>query len=151
MPHVLISNRRCTGCHMCELACSAWHEGGFRPSTARLRIVVDPTAGRSRGYTCLQTACARCAAVCPNQAITESDGVLRVDVDRCDGCTERTEGPACVVVCPTKVIALHPETGKAFKCDLCDGDPQCVRFCQNPEVVAVSLKDEGVRRVSARA
>ena len=32
MPHVMISSKKCTGCHMCELACSAWHEGAYRPS-----------------------------------------------------------------------------------------------------------------------
>lgn len=136
---------------MCELACSAWHEGAFRPSVARLRVVVDPTAGLSRGYTCLQKACEKCVAACPRRAISESGGVVRVDVEQCDGCAGRSDGPACVVACPTKVISLHPDTHKAFKCDMCDGDPQCIRFCQNPEVAAVSLKDEGVRHAMAGA
>ena len=38
MPYVMINNKKCTGCHMCELACSAWHEGAFRPSVARLHV-----------------------------------------------------------------------------------------------------------------
>jgi len=151
MSHVLISNKRCTGCHMCELACSAWHEGAFRPSVARLRVEVDPNAGRSRGYTCLQAACKKCAAACPTGAITESGGVVRVDAALCDGCADRPDGPACVAACPTKVIALYPETHKAFKCDLCDGEPQCVLFCQNPEVAAVTLKEEQPHRMRVEA
>jgi anaerobic carbon-monoxide dehydrogenase iron sulfur subunit len=149
MPHVLISNSKCTGCHMCELACSAWHEGGFQPSLSRLRVVVNPTAGKSKGYVCLQSACRKCVPVCPVGALTESDGLVKVDEDLCDACSGRPGGPACVDVCPMGVIAIHPTTGKAFKCDLCDGEPQCIRYCQNPEVAAVSLKADRPRAEKA--
>ncbi len=27
-----------------------------------------------------------------------------------------------------------------FKCDLCDGDPKCISFCQNKYILAVDLK-----------
>jgi carbon-monoxide dehydrogenase iron sulfur subunit len=155
MPHVIIASRRCTGCHMCELACSAFHEGAYRPSVARLRVEVNPTTGATKGRTCLQTACAKCQEACPNDAIVteavtlqvkgefagkERTGetvrgyVLVVDERRCDGCGE------CYGVCPTSVIHEHPDRKVAFKCDLCDGEPQCIAFCQNPHVLAVDLK-----------
>lgn len=145
MAHVLIANKKCTGCHMCELACSAWHEGGFQPSLARLRVVVNPSAGRSRGFTCLQGACKKCLAACPRDALCECDGVVSVDEGVCDGCETLSE-PQCARACPTKVIAVHPRTGKAFKCDMCDGEPQCVLACQNPEVAAISVKREKTAR-----
>jgi len=53
MPHVMISSKKCTGCHQCELACSAFHEGAFRPSVARLGSEVNPTTGAIKGHTCL--------------------------------------------------------------------------------------------------
>ena len=43
-------------------------------------------------------------------------------------------------MCPYDVIHEHPDREVAFKCDLCDGDPQCIAFCQNPHVLAVDLK-----------
>jgi Fe-S-cluster-containing hydrogenase component 2 len=164
MPHVLISNKKCTGCHMCELACSAYHEGEYWPSVARLFAVVNPTTAAIKGHTCLQTACAKCQEACPNEAIVtrqitvrpegefagkekigESVGglVLVVDEDLCTNCGD------CYEACPYDVIREHPTREVAFKCDLCDGEPQCIAFCQNPHVLAVDLKvdkmDKAVR------
>lgn len=147
MPHVMISNKKCTGCHMCELACSAWHEGVYRPSVARLGVDVQPTTITVKGRTCLQTACAKCEDTCPAQAIRRHEivvhptggepvagYVLRVDESLCTNCGE------CYEVCPHGVIHEHPDRHVAFKCDLCDGHPQCVAFCQNPHILAVEVK-----------
>ena len=153
MPHVMISSKKCTGCHMCELACSAWHEGVYRPSVARLSVVVDPTTVVVKGQTCLQTACAKCEAACPKGAIErlpievtaaglEPAGgyVLKVNEALCSNCGD------CYAVCPYGVIREHPHRGVAYKCDLCDGTPQCVAFCQNPHVLAVSLRQSKIER-----
>ena len=59
MPHVLINAKRCTGCHMCELACSAFHEGTYRPSVAHLFTEVNPRTAVIKAHTCLQTGCAK--------------------------------------------------------------------------------------------
>jgi carbon-monoxide dehydrogenase iron sulfur subunit len=155
MPHVMISSKKCTGCHMCELACSAQHEGAYRPSVARLFSEVNPTTGATKGHTCLQLGCAKCQKACPVDAIvtkeitltiagdfaakekvgeTVKGYVLVVDEEKCTDCGE------CYDVCPTGVIHSHPDREVAFKCDLCDGDPQCIAFCQNPHVLAVDLK-----------
>ncbi len=140
MPHVLISKKKCTGCHRCELACSAWHEGAYQPSLARLNVLVNPTTGEIRGQSCMQTTCNKCAEACPHEAIFTKAGVLYVDEGRCNACADIAEGPQCVPACPWDVIHIHPQSNKAFKCDLCDGDPQCVAFCQNPHVLAVTQK-----------
>ena len=166
MPHVLINSRKCTGCHMCELACSAWHEGAYRPSVSRLFSEVNPTTAAVKGHTCLQAGCAKCEEVCPEQAIYrkaitvtpkgEFDGkakagesvagfVLLVDEQKCTNCGE------CYEVCPTGVIHSHPEKQVAYKCDLCDGEPQCIAFCQNPHVLAVDLKADKADRALAEA
>ncbi len=177
MPYVTISNTRCTGCHMCELACSAWHEGAYRPSVARLSVTVNPTTIKVKGRTCLQTNCAKCEEVCPEAAIkrevisvtlpavdTSADAeaasaadagvpapqpvtgyVLRVDEALCTNCG------SCYEVCPYDVIREHPDRRVAFKCDLCDGDPQCIAFCQNPNVLAVSLRSGKADREPAAA
>jgi anaerobic carbon-monoxide dehydrogenase iron sulfur subunit len=167
MPHVLISSKRCTGCHMCELVCSAYHEGAFRPSLARIYSEVNPTTAVTKGHACLQTACAKCQKACTNEAIvtkqitvkvkgdfpgkekigdTVTGFVLVVDEDKCSNCGD------CYEVCPYNVIHEHPERGVAFKCDLCDGEPQCIAFCQNPHVLAVDLKvDKMDRDLAAQA
>lgn len=155
MPHVMISSKKCTGCHMCELACSAWHEGAYRPSVARLYSEVNPTTGKTKGHTCLQLGCAKCQKACPTGAIVTKEITLKipgdfaakekigdevkgyvlvVEEELCTNCGE------CYDVCPTDTIHPHPDREVAFKCDLCDGDPQCIAFCQNPHVLAVDVK-----------
>jgi Fe-S-cluster-containing hydrogenase component 2 len=164
MPHVMISRKKCTGCHMCELACSAWHEGAYRPTAARLRVECDPTSAEIRGFTCLQTGCAKCEEACPEDAIGRREITLRptgvyaarkklgaevaglilvVDEEKCTNCGD------CYDACPYGVIGEHAGTGKAFKCDLCEGDPQCIAFCQNPHVLAVDLKVDKADRQPA--
>ncbi len=143
MPHVLISRRLCSGCHLCEFACSAFHEGVYQPSLSRLRVEVNATTTAIKGFTCLQTACHKCQDACPHDAIVTRAGVLLVDETRCNACADTDGGPACVTACPYDVIAIHPRSGKAFKCDLClGGEPQCVAFCQNPHVLAVTVKTD---------
>ena len=155
MPHVMMSRKKCTGCHMCELACSAFHEGAYRPSLARLYSECNPTTAEIKSHTCLQTACAKCQDACAAGAIVtkkititprgtfdskEKVGdsmegfVLIVDEDKCSNCGD------CYEACPYDVIHEHPDRAVAFKCDLCDGDPQCITFCQNPNVLAMDLK-----------
>ena len=73
--------------------------------------------------------CGRCADACTGGAIGLEDGVLDVDPRRCVGCG------ACQKSCPFGVISIHPETGKAMKCDGCWGRiqagllPACVHTC----------------------
>jgi carbon-monoxide dehydrogenase iron sulfur subunit len=166
MPHVMINSKKCTGCHMCELACSAFHEGAYRPSVARLFSEVNPTTAAIKGHTCLQNGCAKCEEACPKEAIyrevitvapkgefdakakvgeSVSGYVLLVDEEKCTNCGE------CYDVCPTGVIHEHPDKQVAFKCDLCNGEPQCIAFCQNPHVFAVDLKVDKADKALAEA
>src|SRR5665648_1200219 len=78
MPHVMSSSKKCTGCHMCELACSAQHEGAYRPSVARLFSECNPTTAAIKGHTCLQTGCAKCQEACPNDAIVTTEITVKV-------------------------------------------------------------------------
>ena len=36
--HVITDMTKCTGCRMCELACSMKHEGVFNPRKARIKV-----------------------------------------------------------------------------------------------------------------
>jgi len=69
--------------------------------------------------------------------------VLKVNEDLCTGCG------VCYDVCPQGVIHEHPERKVAFKCDLCDGEPQCVAFCQNPHVLAIDVRQSKAEKAAA--
>jgi Fe-S-cluster-containing hydrogenase component 2 len=52
-------------------------------------------------------------------------------------------------------MTFNPTDRKVFKCDLCDGDPQCVRFCEEKAVdfveadkVSISKRRQAAERVS---
>jgi Fe-S-cluster-containing hydrogenase component 2 len=49
--------------------------------------------------------------------------------DECIGCA------SCVDACPFGMAALHLETGLAVICDLCGGDPACVKRCATGAIV----------------
>jgi anaerobic carbon-monoxide dehydrogenase iron sulfur subunit len=68
---------------------------------------------------------APCEAICPRQAIghTEEPYGVAIDSEKCIGCR------ACLLVCPFGAIAFDSVEKKMVKCDLCQGDPVCVKFC----------------------
>jgi Fe-S-cluster-containing hydrogenase component 2 len=89
--------------------------------------------------------------VCPVKAISRDEDMGRVviDYDTCIGCR------ACVVVCPFGAMSFNVIDKRVFKCDLCDGDPQCVRFCQEKAVdyissdeISIWKKREAAERLS---
>ena len=113
---------KCMACRSCELACSFKHEGEFNPQLARIFVMFE---GPVRfPLTCLQCADAFCAKVCPTNAISlnRETGAKEVDQELCIGCR------LCTLSCPFGLIVMG-RAKKAVKCDLCGGDPECVKAC----------------------
>ena len=115
---------RCTGCQRCELACSLHHEGWMWPEASRVRIFM-PFPGVEVPHLCVQCDDYPCVDTCPVNAITVDPKTTAVHVDTaaCISCGQ------CIKACPGEVPFLHPETNKAAICDLCGGDPECVKAC----------------------
>ena len=114
----------CTGCNACQLACSARAAHGYNPRMARLKVLVEGENFLNRPVICTQCENAFCLRSCPVDAISRNleTGAVLIDKEVCTGCK------ACVEACPDSMIQLDAK-GKADKCDLCDGDPICVRYC----------------------
>lgn len=119
-----VSVQRCIACGKCELACAFAH--GSEGAPARSRIVVyrrGPEIGTPT--VCLQCEDAACQAACPAGALVRNPatGAIELHRDRCIRCK------ACVAACPFGCIGWDETYERVQKCDLCGGDPKCVRFC----------------------
>ena len=113
---------KCMGCHSCELACSFKHEREFNPQFARIFVEID--GSYHIPLTCSQCENPWCASICAKNAIRRNleTGAIEVDQKLCVGCH------MCTLACPFGLIVMGPRE-KAIKCNLCGGDPECVKAC----------------------
>ena len=115
---------RCTGCRLCELACSAQKSGEFNPEHSRIKVRFKD-GGSCIPVVCTQCSYEYCAQACPSGAISRDSGTgaVLIDYDTCTACGE------CISACPFGAIGWLAGEELPFKCDLCDGDPACVAIC----------------------
>ncbi len=131
MKLIEVSHSSCAGCRLCELVCSLFHEGECSTTRSRIRIFRDEEFGNNLVPLCIQCAEVYCVESCPLAALSRDPetGAVLVDDELCNGCE------ACLAACPLGAIFLSQEKGIVFKCDLCGGDPQCVKFCSRGALV----------------
>ena len=132
----------CTGCRACEMGCSFFHEQAYSPSLARLHVVKLEDRGVDKPVICLRCAKAPCASACPEGAIAQDPDtkIVRVDEKNCVGCG------LCVDACVSGVIQLHPESSIPLLCNLCGGDPDCVKKCPTGALVVAEGRDHSGKR-----
>jgi Fe-S-cluster-containing hydrogenase component 2 len=125
---------RCSGCRRCELACSLHHEGKMWPEASRIRVfMLFP--GAEVPHLCSQCHDYPCVASCPVKALSVDKDTMAVRVNRkkCISCGK------CIDACPGNIPFLHPGDNKATICDLCGGDPECVKVCREARFDALWL------------
>ena len=115
----------CVACRDCEYACAFRQSGDFARSASLIRVNYYADEHACIPLTCMHCAEAWCLEVCPAGAISrdESTGAVEIDREHCAGCK------MCLLACPMGNIHFDGELGVSRKCDLCGGDPSCVRFC----------------------
>jgi len=149
-----IDHQKCTGCRLCELVCAVFHDGISNPTRSRIKVMKWESEGLYIPMSCNQCQDAPCMNICPVKAISCDDTIGRmvIDYDVCIGCR------SCVGVCPFGAMNFNPTEKRVFKCDLCDGDPQCVRFCEvkavdfiDADEVSIAKKRSAAQRLSVAA
>ena len=135
-----IDYQKCTGCRLCELVCSVSHDGKSNPARSRIRVMKWEAEGLYIPMSCQQCQDAPCLNVCPVKAIARDEDMGRVyiDYDVCIGCR------SCVAVCPFGAMNFNIRDKQVFKCDLCDGEPQCVRFCEEKAIDYLEMDDVSI-------
>ena len=99
-----------------------------------------PFPGLEVPHLCAQCDDAPCIESCPVSALSLDDytGAVLVDEEACTSCGN------CITACPGTIPYLHPTTKKALICNLCGGDPECVKVCVEAGYHAIRLVQEDV-------
>lgn len=130
----------CAGCRTCEIVCALNEEGVASSQLSRLQISRDIYGGTIDVMPCKQCDEPECLLACPTGAlhIDETTGARVIDEKECDGCQLCLD--TCQFVPPR--IRFNAKKIICFKCYLCGGDPQCVKFCPTGALTASWLKEE---------
>ncbi|MBI4768623.1 MAG: 4Fe-4S dicluster domain-containing protein [Deltaproteobacteria bacterium] len=136
----------CTSCKLCELVCSVKKEGVSDPSRSRIHVFIREMEGLFLPVFCRHCRNPVCASVCPVEAIAFDPSLGRVlfDEDVCTGCGE------CLEACPLGGARWDTEQEKPLRCDFCEGDPSCVKYCSTGALQYVEA-DESVKEEMRQA
>ncbi len=141
---VSVDPAKCTGCGICEYACSQEKgEPNWNPLRSRIRVVrMKPLFNFA--LACRSCEDAKCVTACPEKALSqhESTGILMINDKKCKGCDW------CVQACEHGGITIHPTTGIATACDLCNGTPQCIEFCPEEALDLVETDEIAEKRMN---
>jgi carbon-monoxide dehydrogenase iron sulfur subunit len=131
----------CTGCRSCELRCAFKHHQECNPSLSRLRVVKFDRSGIAVPLFCLQCEEAFCQEICPTKAIQRDTktGALTLNENKCVRCR------ACTMACPFLGLQILSDR-KVVKCDLCEGEPYCVKYCETGALRYIEAEDAGIQR-----
>jgi len=130
------------------LVCSLSRDGECNPLKSCIRVLKLAEEGIDIPGVCQQCETPLCADVCPVDAISRDPdtGALIIREEICVGCR------ACSMVCPYGAITVDISKRIMIKCDLCGGDPKCVKFCltkaliyDRPEVVDALRQESALR------
>jgi Fe-S-cluster-containing hydrogenase component 2 len=128
MKYIHFYPEKCSGCRQCSIACSLKHFGECNPKAGAISIVRDDYDRFELQFICMHCEDPKCAAACMPKALNKGeDGVVYRDADKCIGCR------MCVAACPYS--AINSLKGEIIKCDLCEGDPACVKYCSTNAIV----------------
>jgi carbon-monoxide dehydrogenase iron sulfur subunit len=125
----------CTGCMRCMTTCTTYNIGATSLTKSRIHIVRHEGHAITRideeddlifeALTCQQCDKPYCMYLCPTGALERNreTGAMVIDYDKCIGCR------MCMAACPFGAIRYDSDRKQVIKCELCGGDPQCVKFC----------------------
>ncbi|MGI6066628.1 MAG: 4Fe-4S dicluster domain-containing protein [Bacillota bacterium] len=127
---LVINPEKCSGCRTCELICSFVHTQENNPMRSRISVFNFEKSGFSAPVVCQQCSDAACMKICPVNAISKSaeTGAMIVDEKKCIKCK------MCTIACPFGATIYDPVQDIVAKCDLCQGDPQCVKYCPSKAI-----------------
>jgi Fe-S-cluster-containing hydrogenase component 2 len=139
-----IADQACMGCRLCQTACSQIKEQVIRPAIARVQVP-QYYPGVEFPVLCYQCGDeAKCIEACPVQALTVDTSkklnTIKVDKTKCLRTTKNGDCTLCQDKCPGIAVTFHPTTREPLICDLCGGDPACVKACYSGTLTLKGVK-----------
>lgn len=111
---IKVQKALCSGCRICEMVCSLFHTGTINPERSAIRIHKDDLGqGLMAPRVCRRCRRMKCL---DGEDVKEAEEAKKFTWDR-----QRAE--KCVFG------SLPVFQGEAYHCDLCGGNPWCVRVC----------------------
>ena len=123
---IIFNPDECGGCRTCEMVCSWSHNiGVIRPSLSRVHVLKEEKEGLNFAVFCQQCEVPPCVEACPVDAMSKDKitGAILINEEDCIGCK------LCFRACHLGAIGIDTEKKIMIKCDLCGGNPQCVKWC----------------------
>ncbi|MBO33965.1 MAG: thiamine pyrophosphate-dependent enzyme [Rhodospirillales bacterium] len=117
---------KCDGCGDCMTVCAEVKSSNDNIENSRIKIVPSVAANDSFELAlCRQCGDPKCVLNCPSGSLTKDQetGLVPWEEDKCVDCL------LCTVGCAYGGITYNAAEDHVMKCDMCDGDPVCVKSC----------------------
>jgi len=111
---IKVIKEKCSGCHLCEMVCSLFHLGIIHTGKSAIRIQKDDLdTSLNTPFLCRQCKEMKC--------LNREEGRLAQERKKFIWSHQRAKQ------CPFDALTT---LGKdAYHCDLCLGNPQCIKVC----------------------
>jgi carbon-monoxide dehydrogenase iron sulfur subunit len=132
-----IGEKQCTGCQLCQLACSSSKAKGLGLGLSLIQILFHREKATQRIKVCRQCASCRCMAACQYNAFKRDEKTRAVFIaeSECQACL------VCLDTCPFDAVFMDPKKGLPMVCDLCQGHPACVEICPAGVLATVETRE----------
>jgi Fe-S-cluster-containing hydrogenase component 2 len=111
---IKVDKEKCSGCRLCEMVCSLFHTGVINTEKSAIRIQrTDTETGINVPIVCRQ---------CKEMKCLEGEETDHRNA-RKKFFWSKERGDRC----PFHAVNLFNET--AYHCDLCGGNPRCIKVC----------------------
>jgi carbon-monoxide dehydrogenase iron sulfur subunit len=122
---IKIDAEKCSGCRLCEMACSIHQLGVVNTHRAAIKVLKDDLkTGACKPVVCRQ--CKKMPCMDDDEPDAESYRIRFV------------WETSFVASCPFDALGMWND--EVYHCDLCGGDPRCVRLCSTG---AIRISNKG--------